>query len=240
MATQAIGELETAVQIDGGKWKVSFEVAGKPQTFIYDDEADLSRQLIKAQKNASQKIADQEKRIRELAPLEARQKWQDHCIAEGKKFRSQNPDLALYDPSDQMKIEQLIYAQMEETFPDVFKKAQTENFTAENLGKAYMELGESESLPARPAAVPQQQPKETVGELPTKAAAEENTPARPARTFSTGVRNGVGTHAAPTKQTRKPAEEWAKIDAMSSEAYDRKIATDPEFRKLVDSLPARA
>lgn len=157
----------------------------------------------------------------------ARLAEQQRQFAEGEKFRRQNPDFMLYGEAERTAIE-----------VDIFQWLVSRNleFTAENFGKAYEDLGENELLPARP--VPQTTTTEPAGgELPSPS--DGNSETRRARaSFSTGVRAGVGRHEPPAPVRKSSAEVWAEIDAMSDSQYDAKMR-DPEFRKLVDSLPKR-
>lgn len=250
MAATAIGNYKPEI-LDDGRFKVVIDVDGVKQPFIYEDEADLAAKLLVAQENSTKILSRQAQELKELRPLQAERAWTAHKNKEATRFRAQNPDFVLYGQAERVEIENLVCdrlmrehpelsEQLEKTDFAAFDKLRKELFTAENLGRVYMELGEAELLPVRPEAVPATEAnKEQLGELSSQPETVANSTASPARTFSTGIRNGTGTHAAPSPKTRSKAEIWAEIDAMRPAEYDRKLATDPEFRKLVDSLGAR-
>lgn len=166
--------------------------------------------------------------IRKSLSAGARLAERERQIAEGEKFRREHPDFLLYDDETRLAIE-----------ADILKWLGTRNLplTAANIGAAYIDLGKSELLPPRPA--PQTSTTEPAtrdgSELPPS---DGNSSRRPRASFSTGVRNGVGTHDVPTPTRKSPGEIWAEIDGMSQTEYDNRMR-DAEFRKMVDSLPRR-
>lgn len=168
--------------------------------------------------------------IREALNAGAVVAHREHQFREGKKFRDTHPDFNLYAEEDRLKIEADIYAWMQ---------ARNLPFTAENIGKGYEDLGANELLPPRPDGTHQPTTEERQDELPAGGGTEANSSTRPRSSFSTGVRRGTGTPTPPTPPKRNPAEVWAEIDAMDDATFDRKLKTDPAFKALVDSLPAR-
>lgn len=147
---------------------------------------------------------------------------------EAAKFARAYPIWHQYTVEQRIDFERMIYEYCDQ---------RKYGYTAKNFGIAFENLRQTGLIPeAQPQPSTDRRTGADSPENSHNGADSPNEVVRPRGSFSSGLRNSDMSGSRPPAAKKLT---WKDVDDMSQKDFDHKLATDPEFRKQVDALPAR-